>query len=114
MAITCFIQYKINPLKHRQFAEYAQNWGQAIPECGADLLGYFAPHEGCSQTAYGVYTVADLAAYERYRARLRQHPLGEQNYQFAQREGFLLQEKRIFLKNVSQPHALVVPEEDTK
>lgn len=110
MAITCFITYKIDPTKHQQFHEYARNWGQAIPACGANLIGYFAPHEGCSQTAYGVYTIEDLAAYERYRARLRQHPLGKQNYNFAQKEGFLLEEKRLFVRNVSAPHAPRVEE----
>ena len=105
MSITCFIQYKIDPTKQQQFHQYARNWGQAIPACGADLIGYFAPHEGCSQTAFGVYSLEDLAAYERYRARLREHPLGKKNYDFAQQEKFLLEEKRIFLKNVSAPHA---------
>ncbi|MGB0865823.1 MAG: NIPSNAP family protein [Granulosicoccaceae bacterium] len=111
MSITCFIQYKIDPRKQAQFVEYARNWGQAIPACGADLIGYFGPHEGCSQTAYGVYTVDDLAAYERYRARLSQHPLGKENYDFAQREGFLLEEKRIFLRNHSAPHAPLLTED---
>lgn len=41
--ITCFIQYQIDPTKKAQFEQYAQNWGQAIPRCGADLVGYFAP-----------------------------------------------------------------------
>lgn len=113
MAITCFIKYKIDARKHLQFAEYAQRWGQVIPACGADLIGYFAPHEGCSQTAYGVYSLADLAAYERYRTRLREHPLGQENYEFAQREGFLLEEKRLFLRNLSAPHASLIAEEST-
>lgn len=43
--ITCFIRYEIDPFKKDDFAEYARNWGQAIPRCGADLIGYFGPHE---------------------------------------------------------------------
>ena len=43
---------------------------EAIPRCGADLVGYFAPHEGSATTAYGIYHVKDLADYEAYRARL--------------------------------------------
>ena len=39
--------------------------------CGGDLIGYFAPHEGSSTIAYGVYHVENLAAYEAYRATLR-------------------------------------------
>lgn len=111
MAITCFIRYKIDPQKHAQFEQYARNWGQAIPACGADLIGYFGPHEGCSQTAYGVYSLPDLAAYERYRAQLREHPLGQENYKFAQQERFLLEESRLFLRNMSAPHAVFKPQE---
>ena len=69
--ITCFIRYHIDPSKKEQFTEYARNWGEAIPRCGADLIGYFAPHEGSSTLAYGVYNIESLAAYETYRERLR-------------------------------------------
>ncbi len=108
--ITCFIRYEIDPFKKDAFAEYARNWGQAIPRNGADLIGYFAPHEGSATTAYGVYNIDSLAAYEAYRARLAADPLGKENYEFAKRERFILKEDRIFLKNASLPHAkLVMP-----
>jgi hypothetical protein len=106
--ITCFIRYQIDPFKKEAFAEYARNWGQAIPKNGADLIGYFGPHEGSATTAYGVYNIESLAAYEAYRARLASDPLGRENYEFARREGFILKEDRIFLKNVSALHAKLV------
>jgi hypothetical protein len=106
--ITCFIRYHIDPTKRDDFIQYAQNWGQAIPRCGADLIGYYAPHEGSSTLAYGVYSVESLAAYEAYRARLRDDPLGRENYAFAQREKFLLREDRTFLTLASAPHGKVV------
>lgn len=99
--ITCFIRYHIDPTKRAQFAEYGRVWGEAIPECGADLIGYFAPYEGSSTLAYAVYSIESLAAYEAYRARLAAHPLGQQNYAFAQKERFLLREDRTFLTCVS-------------
>ncbi len=102
--ITCFIRYHIDPAKKDQFVQYAQNWGQAIPRCGGDLIGYFAPHEGSSTLAYGVYNIANLAEYERYRARLAADPLGRENYAFAQEKRFLLREDRTFLKLVSASH----------
>lgn len=71
----------------------------------ADLIGYFAPHEGSATTAYGVYTVDNLAAYEAYRARLAASPEGRENYAFAKRERFILKEDRLFLKLVSTPPA---------
>ena len=55
--ITCFIRYEIDPFKKDRFETYARNWGQAIPRCGAGLIGYFAPHEGSATTAYGVYNI---------------------------------------------------------
>jgi hypothetical protein len=99
--ITCFIRYEIDPFGKDAFAAYARNWGEAIPRCGASLIGYFGPHEGSATTAYGVYSIDDLAAYEAYRARLAADPLGRENYAFARKERFILKEDRIFLKKVS-------------
>ncbi|MDG1209001.1 MAG: NIPSNAP family protein [Paracoccaceae bacterium] len=99
--ITCFIQYQIDPTKKAQFEQYARNWGEAIPRNGADLIGYYAPHEGSSTLAYGVYNVENLAEYEAYRARLAADPLGRENYEFAMKEKFILREDRTFLKLAS-------------
>jgi hypothetical protein len=108
--ITCVIRYDLDPYGHAAFERYARTWGVAIPACGADLIGYFAPHEGSSTTAYGIYSLHSLAAYEEYRARLAEHPLGRENYAFAQRERFIRREDRLFLKLASAPHApLVTP-----
>jgi hypothetical protein len=104
--LTCIIRYHIDPTKKDEFATYARNWGEVIPRCGADLLGYFAPHEGSSTLAYGIYNIPSLAEYEAYRARLAADPLGRENHQFAQREKFLLREDRTFLKCVSLPHGV--------
>ena len=101
--ITCFIRYEIDPFRVDAFERYARVWGETIPRCGADLIGYFAPHEGSATTAYGVYSIADLAAYERYRARLAADPLGRENYEFARAEGFIRREDRLFLRPVGRP-----------
>ena len=58
--LTCIIRYQIDPTKRAEFEQYARTWGQAIPRCGADLIGYFAPHEGSSILAYGVYNIENL------------------------------------------------------
>ena len=106
--ITCFIRYELDPFNIAAFEEYARNWGQAIPACGADLVGYYAPHEGSATVAYAVYNVESLAAYEDYRARLREHPLGRANYEFARRERFIRSEERIFLRLASAPHSPLI------
>ena len=98
MTITCFIRYEIDPFGKAQFEQYARAWGQAIPRCGADLIGYFAPHEGSATTAYGVYNIDSLAAYEAYRASLRSDAAATANFRFAQEERFILVEERTFLR----------------
>ena len=103
--LTCIIKYHIDPTKKAQFEAYARNWGQPIPRNGADLIGYYAPHEGSSTLAYGIYNIPSLAAYETYRERLATDPLGRENYDFAMREKFILREDRTFLRLTSNPHA---------
>jgi hypothetical protein len=108
MTITCFIRYEIDPFRREAFEEYARNWGQVIPRCGADLIGYYAPHEGSATTAYAAYNIDSLTAYEAYRARLAADPAGRENFELARREQFIRREDRIFLKLVSAPHAELV------
>lgn len=103
--ITCFITYEIDPFKREAFEQYARVWGQAIPRCGANLIGYFAPHEGSATTAYGVYTIDNLAEYEAYRARLAIDPAGQENYAFAREQQFIRREERAFFKLASAPHS---------
>lgn len=104
MKITCFIQYQLDPFKLQQFARYAENWGLIIPACGGELLGYFLPHEGSNDTAYGLISFNSLADYERYRTRLKQDTAAQANFAFAQQEKFILAEKRSFLTLVPETY----------
>ncbi len=106
--ITCIIRYHIDPTRKELFEEYARNWGRAIPRCGADLIGYYAPHEGSTTLAYGIYAIDSLAAYEQYKTRLAADPVAQQNYAFAKRERFITREDRTFVKLASAPHAPLV------
>jgi len=106
--ITCFIRYEIDPFKRDKFEEYARTWGQTIPANGADLIGYYAPYEGSLTTAYALYNIEDLAAYEAYRERLAASAEGKVNYEFAKREQFIRSEDRVFLKLASAPHAKLI------
>ncbi|MBN8808010.1 MAG: NIPSNAP family protein [Sphingomonas sp.] len=100
--ITCIITYDIEPWGRDAFVDYARAWGEAIPAAGADLIGYFAPHEGSATTAYGIYDIADLAAYEAYRARLKADPIARRNFEFAQTERFIRREDRLFVTRVDR------------
>jgi len=99
--ITCFIRYDIAPADADLFAEYARMWKEAIPRAGADLIGYFGPHEGSASTAYGVYSLPDLRSYEAYRARLRDDPAGREAFAFAREHRFIRYEERLFLKDLT-------------
>lgn len=106
--LTCVIRYHIDPTKRAGFEQYARTWGHVIPRLGADLVGYFAPHEGSTTLAYGIYNIESLAAYERYRERLAADPEARANHAFAQRERLFTSEDRTFLKLASAPHAPLV------
>jgi hypothetical protein len=100
MAITCFIRYEIDPFQRDAFKEYAQNWESIIPRCGGDLVGYFLPHEGTNNIAWGLIAFESLAAYEGYRARLKADPEGRENFAFAQSKRLILREERTFVETV--------------
>ena len=102
--ITCFIQYKINPFKIKEFEQYAKNWGEIIPRCGGDLLGYFLPHESTNDNAYGLISFNSLADYENYRARLKNDDKGFANFSMAQAQQFIIEENRSFLKIIPQTY----------
>lgn len=97
MAITCFIRYEIDPFQRDAFEQYAKNWGRIIPRCGGHLLGYFLPHEGTNDVAWGLIGFDSLAAYEAYRARLRADPEGRANFADAQAKRFIPREERAFV-----------------
>ncbi|HYB55094.1 MAG TPA: NIPSNAP family protein [Alphaproteobacteria bacterium] len=103
MPITVFIRYQLDPFKTAAFEEYARRWLTIIPKCGGDLIGYWMPHEGSNNIAYGLISFADLAAYEAYRARLKADPEGIANFGFAQEQRFILAEERSFLRPVIPP-----------
>ncbi|MEZ5966363.1 MAG: NIPSNAP family protein [Planctomycetota bacterium] len=101
MTITCFIRYQLDPAQRDAFRAYAEAWGRIIPRCGGDLVGYFLPHEGTNDVAYGLIRFASLADYEAYRARLVADPEGSANFARARRERFILREERSFLEDVA-------------
>jgi NIPSNAP len=100
MAVTCFIRYQIDPFQLEAFKEYAERWATIIPACGGHLVGYFLPHEGTNDVAWGLISFESLSAYEAYRARLRSDPAARDNFTNAQQKRFILREERTFLKLV--------------
>lgn len=101
MTITCFIRYQIDPFQRDAFQAYAEAWGRIIPRCGGHLIGYFLPHEGSNDVAWGLIGFDTMAAYERYRQTLMTDAEGRANFEFAKSRRFILREERSWLKDVS-------------
>ena len=100
MKITCVIRYQIDPFQRDAFNKYAENWGSIIPRCGGHLVGYFLPHEGTNDVAWGLIAFDSLAAYEAYRARLKVDPEARENFAMAQDKRIILREERNFVEIV--------------
>ncbi|MES2957758.1 MAG: NIPSNAP family protein [Pseudomonadota bacterium] len=112
MTLTCFIRYQIDPFQKEAFRRYAQAWGRIIPRCGGHLLGYFLPHEGSNDEAWGLIALPSLAAYEAYRERIKSDDEGRANFEFAQRERFILREERRFTEVVPETFLKPTPPRD--
>jgi len=98
--ILCVIRYQIDPFQRDGFKKYAENWGRIIPRCGGHLVGYFLPHEGTNDIAWGLIAIDSLASYEAYRARLKADPEGRENFATSQAKRFILREERNFVELV--------------
>ena len=106
MTVTCVIRYQIDPFQREAFAEYARNWGRIIPQCGGHLVGYFLPHEGTNDVAWGLIAFDCLALYEAYRARLKAHPEARENFAMADTRRLILREERTFVEVVDGTFAV--------
>ena len=101
MKIACLIRYQIDPFQRDEFEKYAQTWGSIIPRCGGHLVGYFLPHEGTNDVAWGIVAFDNLAAYEAYRRRINsEDPEARANLEMARVKRFILREERNFLQIV--------------
>ena len=108
--ITCFIRYQIDPSQRDAFKKYAENWGRIIPRCGGHLIGYFLPHEGTNDVAWGLIAFESLAAYETYRARLKTDAEAMDNFSLAQSKRLILREERNFVQIVDGTFGLPAKE----
>jgi hypothetical protein len=100
MTLTVFIRYQLDPFRRDAFEAYAKRWIDIIPKCGGDLVGYWMPHEGTNNIAFGLISFESLAAYEAYRARLRADSAGIETFRFADEQRFILAEERTFLRRL--------------
>jgi hypothetical protein len=100
MTIICVIRYQIDPFQRDEFKKYAENWGRIIPRCGGHLVGYFLPHEGTNNVAWGLIAFNSLASYEAYRTRLKSDQEARENFAMANTKRLILREERNFVEVV--------------
>jgi len=100
MTVTVFIRYQIDPFQREAFADYARRWLTIIPACGGKLDGYWMPHEGTNNIAFGLISFASLADYEAYRSRLKADQAGAANFRLAEEKRFIVAEERTFLRRL--------------
>ena len=100
MKITCIIRYQIDPFQRDGFKKHAENLISIIPRCGGHLIGYFLPHEGTNDVAWGLIAFDSLASYETYRARLKKDPEAIADAAMMQTKRIILREERNFVEVV--------------
>lgn len=100
MKITCIIRYQIDPFQRDGFKKHAENLISIIPRCGGHLIGYFLPHEGTNDVAWGLIGFDSLASYENYRARLKKDPEAREDASMMQTKRIILREERNFVEVV--------------
>jgi hypothetical protein len=100
MTILCVIRYQIDPFQRDGFKKHAENLITIIPRCGGHLVGYFLPHEGTNDIAWGMIAFDSLNSYEAYRNRLKTDSEFREDTAMMQSRKIILREERNFVQLV--------------
>jgi hypothetical protein len=100
MTILCVIRYQIDPFQRDGFKKHAENLITIIPRCGGHLVGYFLPHEGTNDIAWGLIAFDSLNSYEAYRNRLKTDSEFREDTAMMQSRKIILREERNFVQLV--------------
>jgi len=109
MKLTCIIRYQIDPFQREAFAQYCGNWGKIIPRNGGYLVGYFLPHEGTNDVAWGLIAFDSLASYEAYKQRINADPEARVNFEMARSKKLIIREERNFVEIVNGTLGIAPP-----
>jgi hypothetical protein len=100
MKLMCMIRYQIDPFRRDDFRKHAEHLITVIPNAGGHLIGYFMPHEGTNDIAWGLIMFDSLAAYETYRGRLKVNPDAREDAAWTESRHCILREERTFVELV--------------
>jgi hypothetical protein len=98
--ITCHLRYEIDPAQAAAFEEYVTGWIPVVARFGGVHHGCFLPHEGANDVAYALFSFASLAAYEQYRAGIRQDSRARELWELSARTRCIRRFDRTFLRPV--------------
>ena len=101
MKMVCLIRYQIDPFQKDDFERRAEHLGTIISRNGGHLVGYFMPHEGTNDVAWGLIGFDTLAEYETYRARLLDDADLTREDAMVKSKKLILREERNFVKLVA-------------
>ena len=99
--ITCCLTYVIDPHRLEEFEAYGRRWMPLVARFGGVHHGYFLPSEGASNVAMALFSFANLATYEAYRAASETDPDCLAARQFARDTRCFLSYDRTFFRPVS-------------
>ena len=98
--ITCYLNYKIDPYKLKEFAIYAKKWIPLVNKFGGTHHGYFLPHEGANDMAVALFSFPSLAVYETYREDSFKDPECLQAFDYANKTKCIINYERSFMRPV--------------
>ncbi len=98
--ITCYLRYKIDMYKRKEFLAYAKMWIPLVEKYGGTHHGYFLPKESAGDLAVAMFSFDSLAAYEEYRTLARQDPECQKASAYSEKTRCILSYERQFLEPV--------------
>jgi len=98
--ITCYLEYKIDSYKLKEFRLYAEMWIPLVEKYGGTHHGYFLPKESASDLAVALFSFDSLAAYEQYRIDRRNDPECKAASDYAEQTRCIISYNRQFLEPV--------------
>ncbi|MFK7865029.1 MAG: NIPSNAP family protein [Pseudohongiellaceae bacterium] len=98
--ISCYLKYTIDPLKIKEFEQYAKLWIPLVAKFGGQHHGYFLPSEGANDIAYALFSFPSLADYEIYRKKSFKDESCRAAFAFADETGCIKRFERSFLRPV--------------
>ncbi|OEK04316.1 NIPSNAP family protein [Roseivirga misakiensis] len=98
--ITCYVNYKIDPYKLKEFEVYAKKWIPLVNKFGGQHNGYFLPSEGANNIALALFTFPSLADYERYRIDSMNDKDCQEAYAYAEKTKCIISYERNFMRPV--------------